>query len=129
MEPSKHAVLRSIIAGQLNMLDPMKMANGDIMGYTLYTSIGAEEKEVMQTYVNNNIELTAKELIDMICPEHDRISCNDSFTNNGLYSNTSFTRCARCTLLHIIRDKKLPESHTAHITFEIEHNLAQEERL
>lgn len=64
------------------------------------------------------------ELINIISPEHSRTSCSDKELYNGLYSNEHSTRCARCTLLEIIK-KGLPKSHKAFITFDIDVKLAK----
>ena len=61
--------------------------------------------------MSNKNNLMAKEFVDIICPTHDRSSCSDEDLQNGFYSNDHFTRCARCTLLSVIRDRSLPKSH------------------
>lgn len=76
--------------------------------------------------------MTAKELIDVLCPEHNRTSCSDENIGNGFshksdefgnYSTTidsvDFPRCGRCALLEIERgkstdDDKVLESITIH---------------
>lgn len=72
--------------------------------------------------------MNAKELIDMIAPEHGRTSCSDTDLNNGLYSNTHFTRCLRCTLLQIEKTGKCPESHKLNADFSIDEKIAKQER-
>lgn len=64
--------------------------------------------------------MTAKELIDIICPTHDRSSCSDEDLQNGFNSNDHFTRCGRCTLLCVLRDRSLPENHEVQINCRIE---------
>lgn len=70
----------------------------------------------------NMKNLTARELIDVICPEHSRTSCNDNNLDNGLYSGDSFTRCARCTLLEILKEGFMPEDHILICDFKITRN-------
>jgi hypothetical protein len=69
----------------------------------------------------------ALELVNILVPEHARISCDDDCINNGFYSNDHFTRCARCILLDIINKGSLPKSHTANIGFIIDDKLADKE--
>ena len=64
--------------------------------------------------------MDALELINIIQPKHDRTSCSDGNLDNGFYSSGKYTRCARCTLLQIIKEGYLPESHEAFISFNIE---------
>ena len=59
--------------------------------------------------------MTAKELIDIIAPEHSRTSCSDENIANGFYhkavdeweegykviSNKYHARCSRCALLEL----------------------------
>jgi len=48
--------------------------------------------------------MTAKELVDVIAPEHDRTSCSDDNLSNGLYfdiDDVLSSRCSRCVLLEI----------------------------
>ena len=68
-------------------------------------------------------KMTPKKLIDIIAPKHDRTSCDDKHLNNGFYSNTKFTRCARCTLLQILKDGQLPKSHNFEINCYIDEKI------
>lgn len=57
-------------------------------------------------------EMTAKEFIDMIVPEHGRTSCSDEDVSNGLFSRDGKNwhgRCSRCLLLDILKDGKVPD--------------------
>jgi len=77
--------------------------------------------------------MNAKELIDILCPEHDRTSCNDENIGNGFshkfdefsddflttIDSEDFPRCGRCALLQIERgestdDNKVLGSITIH---------------
>ena len=76
--------------------------------------------------------MDAKELIDILCPKHDRTSCNDENIGNGFshkcdefgnYLTTidaeDFPRCGRCALLEIesgksTDDDKVLQSITIH---------------
>jgi hypothetical protein len=40
------------------------------------------------------------DLINIICPEHDRTSCDDNYLYNR-FAPRSRSRCSRCTLLAI----------------------------
>jgi hypothetical protein len=71
--------------------------------------------------------MTSKELIDLIAPQHDRTSCNDNELGNGFYSNSGNTRCGRCSLLQILKEGRLPFSHTGRINFDIDDKLADKE--
>lgn len=84
-----------------------------------------EEAKRNELYISK--DMTARELIDIISPNHDRTSCNDKDLNNGFYSNDSFTRCMRCTLLEIIEKGYLPKSHFLMSTFAIDDKKAKEE--
>ena len=74
--------------------------------------------------------MNAKELIDILCPEHDRTSCSDDNVSNGFYREEDsttieskyFPRCGRCALLEIesgksTDGKKLLESITIHFKY------------
>lgn len=55
--------------------------------------------------------MTAKQLIDLILPEHERTSCSDDNIENGFYSRNGETwhgRCSRCMMLEILKSGKLP---------------------
>ena len=57
-------------------------------------------------------EMTAKQFIDLILPEHGRTSCNDENKDNGLYSRNGETwhgRCSRCIMLDILENKTIPD--------------------
>jgi hypothetical protein len=68
------------------------------------------------------------ELINIICPEHDRTSCSDENISNGFYfedefnttiSRSYFPRCSRCALLEIANgtatdDNKILNSFSIH---------------
>lgn len=71
--------------------------------------------------------MTARELINIIQPEHGRKSCSDEDLNNGFYSNDGYTRCMRCTLLEILKTGYLPASHSLTTDFNINDKLAKEE--
>ena len=70
--------------------------------------------------------MEAKNIIDLICPEHSRTSCSDENISNGFYfeddditiSTKYYHRCTRCALLEIengtiklneINNKIIPE--------------------
>jgi hypothetical protein len=71
--------------------------------------------------------MDAKELVDIICPKHDRASCDDNHLDNGFYSNEGYTRCLRCTLLEIIERGKLLASHKFGGGFIIDEKQADQE--
>lgn len=48
--------------------------------------------------------MTAKELIDIIAPAHDRTSCADENLTNHYANDQGHYRCARCVLLYGIRN-------------------------
>ena len=74
-------------------------------------------------------ELTAKELVDIIQPNHHRTSCSDKKIYNGFYSSTTHTRCGRCTLLQILKEGRLPESHVIpYIPCSIDEKKVREEK-
>ena len=55
--------------------------------------------------------LTALEFINIITPDHDRISCDDDNRNNSLYSRNGKTwhgRCTRCVYLDIAHGVAVP---------------------
>ena len=57
--------------------------------------------------------MTAEELINIICPEHFRTSCNDEDLSNAFYVQDDKTmgrsRCSRCSLLKIAKqEEELP---------------------
>lgn len=59
--------------------------------------------------------MDAKELIDIICPEHCRTSCSDiDLSNTWCMAEDIYLfyphRCTRCALLSIIKGKELPEN-------------------
>ena len=73
--------------------------------------------------------MDALELVNIIRPEHDRTSCDDKNLNNGFYSNSGFTRCARCTLLQIIGTGNMPKSHSLDLmSFKIDNKMAAGEK-
>lgn len=84
-------------------------------------------KEAIEKARASEREKVAKEILELICPEHNRTSCSDTDTQNGLYSNDSYTRCARCTLLEIIKLNKIPKSHSCNISFYIDDKIADKE--
>lgn len=47
-----------------------------------------------------------QEIIDFLCPEHGRTSCNDKNPCNGMGSNGDFSvpRCTRCGLLELMNE-------------------------
>jgi hypothetical protein len=83
-------------------------------------------------------KILSKELIDIICPEHDRTSCSDADISNGGYEIKEIKfqgvtisrewkycpRCNRCFLLdHIGYDMNL--FHDIQIVPKVEINLIQ----
>jgi hypothetical protein len=62
--------------------------------------------------------MQAKELIDIIAPEHSRTSCSDENIANGFYfeydsntiSNKYIVGCSRCALLQLSNGKAV-DSH------------------
>lgn len=62
-------------------------------------------------------EMTAKEFIDLIIPEHDRTSCSDDNQVNALFSRAGTSwhgRCTRCMYLEILEDRNVPEGFEHH---------------
>lgn len=56
-------------------------------------------------------DMTAKEFIDLMMPNHGRSSCSDEDPQNCFYSRNGETwhgRCTRCMYLQIIREKEVP---------------------
>ena len=65
--------------------------------------------------------MQAKELIDIIAPEHSRTSCSDENIANGFYhkavdeweegykviSNEYYYRCSRCALLELANGRSI----------------------
>jgi hypothetical protein len=65
--------------------------------------------------------MKAKELIDIIAPEHSRTSCSDDNISNGFYhkatdeweegytviSNEYYYRCSRCALLELANGRSI----------------------
>jgi len=43
--------------------------------------------------------LLTRELIDVLTPEHDRTSCDDTDLANAYVVSNSYVRCVRCHLL------------------------------
>lgn len=66
-------------------------------------------------------EMTAKELIDILRPEHDRTSCSDEDRNNSFYSRLGhpdwYGRCTRCMWLDIADGVELPEDFDPELAF------------
>jgi len=54
---------------------------------------------------------TAKELINIICPDHSRTSCSDENIDNGFYTHdeTGHPRCRRCALIELAYGEPLPD--------------------
>ena len=71
--------------------------------------------------------ITPKDLIDKLCPEHDRTSCSDNNIQNGFYSSTEHTRCSRCTMLQTLKEGKMPESHTGYYSVTIDVKISKKE--
>lgn len=64
--------------------------------------------------------MTAKELIDIIAPKHDRTSCGDENSCNGFeecYEGGRHKfRCARCALIEIENGEEIPEDMEVRFT-------------
>ncbi len=60
--------------------------------------------------------MTAKKLVNIIAPEHDRTSCDDKKLYNTFYFDSvtgeqERSRCIRCSLLHILElNGDMPEN-------------------
>jgi len=67
--------------------------------------------------------MTAKELIDILQPEHGRTSCSDNNLCNGFYSaggkrgDLGHGRCSRCMLLEILNGEEVPKDFVNLIDF------------
>ena len=57
--------------------------------------------------MDNKQEMTARELVDLMFPKHDRSSCSDKHPENGINSIDEHIRCSRCALLSLIDNPKL----------------------
>lgn len=57
--------------------------------------------------------LMARELVDILRPEHDRTSCSDETRNNSFYTRNGSPdwhgRCTRCMWLDLADGEGLPE--------------------
>lgn len=59
-------------------------------------------------------ELTGREFLDLIAPNHDRTSCSDKDVCNGYYTRNGETwhgRCRRCMLLETLKTGKVPPGY------------------
>lgn len=60
------------------------------------------------------------DFINIVSPLHDTALCNDENLDNGFYSNDFCTKCIRCTMLQILKEGYLPESHWLNADFNID---------
>ena len=44
----------------------------------------------------------SKEMVDVLTPEHDRITCSDLSRVNGYPNSIGYYRCNRCALLNAV---------------------------
>ena len=57
-----------------------------------------------------NGSMSARHFVDLICPNHERTSCEDPTTSNGWGSGVQGgARCTRCALLESLKDGAWPE--------------------
>jgi hypothetical protein len=62
--------------------------------------------------------MTARELVDLLCPKHDRTSCSDDNINNGFDAGShGLPRCSRCALLEIVESKYIPKDMVVNVCF------------
>lgn len=63
------------------------------------------------------------DLINLICPTHNRTSCSDTNANNGFYdygpNDQLRCDCDRCGLLEILRDKDWMDMHRFEFKFSL----------
>lgn len=53
--------------------------------------------------------MDARELVDLLIPEHGRTSCSDDALNNGIETDDGNFRCSRCALLDLVEGNVSPE--------------------
>ena len=53
--------------------------------------------------------MDARELVDLLIPEHGRTSCSDANLNNGIETDDGNFRCSRCMLLDLVEGNVSPE--------------------